>query len=316
MKIETIVDHMQKIYGLQFYYTKLYRARKIALEINEGSHSTSYEKLPAYSRLVLQKDVGSIFKLQVDTRNRMSNNPIFKKLFVCFDACKKGFLRGCRPFIGLDGYHLKGRYGGVLLNAISVNGNNGIFPIAHNVVEVECKDSWMWFLDNLRDALLDDSDDMSLTFMSDRQKGLSVVISTIFPYAHQRIYNRHLYQNLKAKHPASISYIRGELVNYCDPFFSIRKYLDTYKEMIHPLLYLVVLKDDAPNERVLPPNLKRLSSRPHKIRKREAGEALPSDFMKRSSSIRCDICKNEGHNRRTCPRAGDAELDGCCDEIC
>ncbi|XP_042519195.1 uncharacterized protein LOC122092973 [Macadamia integrifolia] len=79
----------------------------------------------------------------------------------------------------------------------------------------------------------------------------------------------------------SISYIRGELVNYCDPFFNIEKYLDTYKEMIHPLPDLAVLKDDAPNERVLPPNLKRLPGRPHKIRKREAGEALPSDFRKR-----------------------------------
>ncbi|XP_042497524.1 uncharacterized protein LOC122076265 [Macadamia integrifolia] len=478
-----MADHMQKTYGLQFHYTKLYRARRIALEINEGSHSTSYAKLPAYGRLVLQNDVGSIFKLQFENRNRMSDSLIFKRLFVCFDACKKGFLRGCRPFIGLDGCHLKGRYGGVLLSAISVDGNNGIFPIAYSVVEVECKDSWTWFLDNLRDALLNDSDDMSLTFMSDRQKGLSVVISTIFPYAHQRICSRHLYQNLKAKHPgmllrlhfwaasqastelqfqkemnsikeikenaymylnetpsrmwsrhafdvgarsdhitnnmtesfnqwigdlrskpiltlvdhlrvkimgrlhrryekatmwegkvtprvmvklnkvqqearhckcqpagegqfevldrfgnrfvinlnhyicdcrvwegtgipclhtaASISYIRGELVNYYDPFFSIGKYLDTYKEMIHPLPDLAVLKDDAPNERVLASSLKRLPGRPHKIRKREAGEALPSDFRKRSSSIRYDICKKEGHNRRTCPRAGDAKQDGC-----
>ncbi|XP_042491691.1 uncharacterized protein LOC122071412 [Macadamia integrifolia] len=302
-----MADHMQKTYGLQFHYTKLYRAHRIALEINEGSHSMSYAKLPAYARLVLQNDIGSIFKLQFETKNRMSDNPIFERLFVCFDAYKKSFLIGCRPFNGLDGYHLKGRYGGVLFSAISVDGNNGIFPIAYGVVEVECKNSWMWFLDNLRDGLLDDSDDMSLTFMSDRQKGLSNVISTIFHYVHQRICSSHLYQNLKAKHPAFVSYIRRELVNYCDSFFSIEKYFDTYKEMIHPLLDLAGLKDDAPNERALPPNLKRLPGRPHNIRKREVGEALPSDFKKRSSSIRCNIYKKEGHNRRICPRAGDAE---------
>ncbi|XP_042477708.1 uncharacterized protein LOC122059074 [Macadamia integrifolia] len=56
---------------------------------------------------------------------------------------------------------------------------------------------------------------------------------------------------------SSISYIRGELVNYCDLFFTIGKYLDTYKEMIYPLPDLTGLKHDAPNERILPPNLKR-----------------------------------------------------------
>ncbi|KAL6538139.1 hypothetical protein OROGR_012127 [Orobanche gracilis] len=35
------------------------------------------------------------------------------------DGCKRGFLAGCRPFIGLDGCHLKTQYGGILLCAVA-----------------------------------------------------------------------------------------------------------------------------------------------------------------------------------------------------
>ncbi|KAF7812796.1 abscisic acid receptor PYL4-like [Senna tora] len=39
------------------------------------------------------------------------------------------------PFFGLDGSHLKGPYGRVLLCAVSLDANNGLFPIAFAVVE-------------------------------------------------------------------------------------------------------------------------------------------------------------------------------------
>lgn len=52
---------------------------------------------------------------------------------------KKGFIDGCRPFIGMDGCHLMGPYGGVLISAVALDGNNGLFPLALAVVEGECK---------------------------------------------------------------------------------------------------------------------------------------------------------------------------------
>ena len=30
-------------------------------------------------------------------------NYVFKRLFISFDATIKGFLKGCRPFVGVDG---------------------------------------------------------------------------------------------------------------------------------------------------------------------------------------------------------------------
>ncbi|KAF6164878.1 hypothetical protein GIB67_017081 [Kingdonia uniflora] len=41
-----------------------------------------------------------------------------------------GFTKGCRPIFGLDGCFLKGQYGGQCLSIISLDANNGIFPIA------------------------------------------------------------------------------------------------------------------------------------------------------------------------------------------
>ena len=63
-------------------------------------------------------------------------------MYVCMDAMKAGFVQGCRPFIGLDGTHLKGPHGGQLLAAIGCYGNKYMFPVARAAIEVENLDSW------------------------------------------------------------------------------------------------------------------------------------------------------------------------------
>ena len=55
---------------------------------------------------------------------------------------KKGFVRGCKPWVGIDGCHLKGPFGGVLLSAAALDGIKGMFPVAIAMVEIENKDSW------------------------------------------------------------------------------------------------------------------------------------------------------------------------------
>jgi len=50
--------------------------------------------------------------------------PRFDRFYVCFDACKRGFLAGCRKVIGLDGCFLKGLCKGELLAAVERDTNN------------------------------------------------------------------------------------------------------------------------------------------------------------------------------------------------
>jgi len=80
---------------------------------------------------------------------------------------KQGFLRGCRPFVGLDGCHLKGRFGGQLLFATAKDGNNNIFPVAMVLVDQENRDSWIWFLEQFVDDI-GRLEQLNLVFISDR----------------------------------------------------------------------------------------------------------------------------------------------------
>ncbi|KAL0316886.1 UNVERIFIED_CONTAM: hypothetical protein Sradi_5566800 [Sesamum radiatum] len=120
----------------------------------------------------------------------------FKKIYVCFSALKQGFLGGCRPIIGVDGCHLKGPHGGVLLTVVGVDPNNNLYPIAYAVVQRENRDTWEWFLTVLKQDL-DISWDEEYTFMSDKQKGLIQAFLAVFPNSACRIYVRHLHNNFK-----------------------------------------------------------------------------------------------------------------------
>ena len=99
---------------------------------------------------------------------------MFKRLFVCFKAMKSGFLEGCQPFIGLDGCHLKGPFGGCTLNAVALDRNKGVLPFALTIIEGECKGSWLFFLDYLKGCIGGEDERRHYTFMSDRKKVNSI----------------------------------------------------------------------------------------------------------------------------------------------
>jgi len=52
-----------------------------------------------------------------------------------------GFHRGYKPITGVDGAHLKGSFGGVLLTTIAIYAANACFPCAVAVVESKNNDS-------------------------------------------------------------------------------------------------------------------------------------------------------------------------------
>ena len=96
---------------------------------------------------------------------------------------------------------------------------------------------------------------------------------------------------------------REPLKLYCDAYFSKATYFRAYSELIHPIpdVSLWPPLEVTPSS-VLPPPLRRLPGRPKKNRRREADEGAPASQNRRSSTLRYTLCKQYGHNMRTCQR--------------
>ncbi|GKA63316.1 mutator type transposase [Tanacetum coccineum] len=105
---------------------------------------------------------------------------------------------GLTDLLGLDGAFIKGPYPGQLLTAMSVDPNNGIYPLAYGLVETENIESWTWFLTQLGDDL-DLYKNSNFTFVSDRQKGIIQAIANLFPIAEHRYYVKHIHVSMKKK---------------------------------------------------------------------------------------------------------------------
>ncbi|KAK3010124.1 hypothetical protein RJ639_010723 [Escallonia herrerae] len=166
-----------------------------AREQLEGDSKAQFARLWDYGATLQKHNPGTCFKVKT-IRPSPDLAPVFKRVYVRFEAYKTGFLEGCRPFIGLDGCHLKGLYGGHLLSVVARDGNDNMFPVVVAVVEAETRDSWSWFLTELIDDL---GGSESLVFISDRQKGLVESFMDLLPTTEHRFCMRHLYANFKKK---------------------------------------------------------------------------------------------------------------------
>ncbi|RYR78822.1 hypothetical protein Ahy_A01g003684 [Arachis hypogaea] len=99
---------------------------------------------------------GTICDLRVkpyyDGHLMMRDCCMFDKVFWAFLSYVEAF-KHCKPFVSVDGTHLYGKYGGVLLIAVAQDGNSNILPIAFAIVESESTESWSFFLTNLRSGV-------------------------------------------------------------------------------------------------------------------------------------------------------------------
>ncbi|KAK9921621.1 hypothetical protein M0R45_030125 [Rubus argutus] len=157
-----VLNHIQKKFKLDVSIQTVYRGTKAAKKKNEGHYIDQYNKLAAYRQELKRSNPGST----VEIKTKMDGNVRrFQRMYICLVACKEGWLKGCRPIIGLYGCHIKGQHPGQLLAVIGIDPNNGMFPIAYAICEVENTETWKWFIEYLKHCV------------------------------------RHLYNNFKTKHP-------------------------------------------------------------------------------------------------------------------
>ncbi|KAG5564297.1 hypothetical protein RHGRI_000483 [Rhododendron griersonianum] len=82
----------------------------------------------------------------------------------------------------------------VLLTATALDGDDGFFPVAFAIVDVENDDHWLWFLEQLKSALPNME---TITFVSDREKGLKEHLVKVFGNAYHGYSLYHLLESFK-----------------------------------------------------------------------------------------------------------------------
>ncbi|EOY16931.1 Uncharacterized protein TCM_036012 [Theobroma cacao] len=100
---------IKKRYGVNVHPKKLYRAKKRVQKETKRNIGKSYSYMHLHAHMARDTNLGIIAIMQ----------------------------RGLRPFIGVDGYHLKGPYGKTFLSTIAVAGNYRLFPMAFAVIELK-----------------------------------------------------------------------------------------------------------------------------------------------------------------------------------
>lgn len=171
---------------------KAYRAKRDAQRKILGDHNLQYRRIQDYAHTLLASNPGSKVVLKCDVPKEAGKNPRFKRIFISFKAQIDGFKNGCRPFIGLDGTHVKLPNGCQILAATGRDGNNNMFPIAFALAESENIRSWTWFCEILRDCIGSGEEFGGWVIMSDRQK-VCILTQPIFFQHKSQAYFHYCY---------------------------------------------------------------------------------------------------------------------------
>ncbi|XP_023745298.2 uncharacterized protein LOC111893477 [Lactuca sativa] len=190
--VKALHDELCKKLEVGMSLQKVARAKSMAESIISWDYQVQYGFLRDYVLELLNTNPSTTVRIDVYPETSLSITiRTFRRIYVCLGALKLGFKSGLRDFLGLDGTFMKGPYPGQVLTVVGLDSNNGIYPVAYEVVETESTSSWTWFLELLGEDL-DLGPNSNFTFISDRQKGIIPAMEKVFPSAEHRFCLRHI----------------------------------------------------------------------------------------------------------------------------
>ncbi|KAL0358166.1 UNVERIFIED_CONTAM: hypothetical protein Scaly_1502300 [Sesamum calycinum] len=128
-------------------------AKRKAINTINGAADDQFSLIWDYAEELRKRNpMSNVIMMTIDS-DYGNVNKNFAIFYVMFDALRVGFLSGCRPIIGVDGCHLKGPHGGVLLTAVSIDPNNNLYHLAYAIVSGETRKAREWFLGLLKSDL-------------------------------------------------------------------------------------------------------------------------------------------------------------------
>ncbi|KAL5137163.1 hypothetical protein HKD37_10G027573 [Glycine soja] len=148
MSIKDITGDIRANYSTGITSSRAWRAKKLAKQVVDGDFVQQYSQLWSYVVELKDKSPINSCLIRVE-RPSIEVIPRFGSFYMCLEGPKTTFKKACKPLIGVDGCHLKSKFGGQLLIVIGRDPNDQYMPIAFVVIEIETKETWRWFLNLL-----------------------------------------------------------------------------------------------------------------------------------------------------------------------
>jgi MULE transposase domain len=146
----------------------------------KGNEADSFKKFPALIDLWQTTDSENY-----RTLSTMDNR--FQCYFIVL-AVTQAIFEACHPFIALDGCYIKSKFQMILLVASMIDSNNEILLIAWAIVSIEDTENWTWFLEHIEKCFYEIGNE-GMVIISDKDKGLVMAISKVFPLAYHSYYS-------------------------------------------------------------------------------------------------------------------------------
>nr|AAX95320.1 hypothetical protein [Oryza sativa Japonica Group]ABA93284.1 transposon protein, putative, Mutator sub-class [Oryza sativa Japonica Group] len=106
------------------------------------------------------------------------------------------FRRFRGPYLAIDSTFLIGKFKGQLAVVCAIDGHNWMHPVACGIFDSETNENWIWFMQQLRDAI---GTPTGLAICTDAGKGVDNAVNEVFSSAEHRECMKHLVTNFKKK---------------------------------------------------------------------------------------------------------------------